>query len=214
MIIKCKFYLILLMLTTFLFGQPLKGIGFKSGLVTSNQNWEISESDMNIYDENFYGFYFGISYDLMEFSYFSSNFEIAYTQKGMAEEFYTNEVNPDEQLYIDTKTKTLRDRIDNISLAIYGNLKFETNFLTPYFLIGPRLDIQINRHLEIGALSSEFKKYIYGFSFGGGILIHTFSKHDLVLEITSSPNINKLYKTESLKVSNYSYEVKLGIKLK
>lgn len=209
-----KLVSILLLSISFSFGQYFKGFGIKTGLVSSNQRWNYTDMNAENSDKNYYGFYLGTSFDFFTNEYFFSNLEVAYCQKGHVKEIKKTFVDPDGQGFIETGKEIFRNRFDNISVAILGNVKYETKLITPYILFGPRFDILINRDIEILELSKKFEKFIYGYSFGAGVIINNFVRYGLTLELVSSPNINYLYKTESLKVSNYSYEIKFGIKLK
>jgi len=193
-------------------GQLYKGFGVKAGISSSNQDWNYAGNYNDIEGTNFKGFYFCIFVEGLNYNFFSSILEISYIRKG----FYTNvkpsSVSPDGEGYIETDY--LNNKFDYISFSYLVKLKYENTIIVPYILFGPRIDFQINENIEFNLHSDQFRQTAWGYSIGGGLLYNKIENIDLLIEFTSSPDISKIYNTDLLEISKFSYELKIGILFK
>jgi hypothetical protein len=190
-------------------GQLYKGLGVKAGISSSNQDWNYSGNYNDIEGTNFKGFYFGIFVEGLNYNFFSSILECSYVRKGFYTNFKPSFVSQDGEGYIETDF--LNNKFDYISFTYFVKLRYENNIIVPYVLFGPRIDIQMNESIEFDLHSDQFKQTTWGFSLGGGLLYNKIENIELFIEVTGSPDISNLYKSELVEISKYSYEFKIGI---
>ena len=193
-------------------GQLYKGLGIKVGVSSSNQDWNYTDNYADIEGSNVKGFYFGIFVEGLNYDFFSSILEISYIQKGFTTNFTKTVVSPDLQGYIDLGSPT--NKFEFISLAYLIKLKYENNIIVPYILFGPRIDFQISESIEFDNHSDQFRHTTWGYSIGIGFLYNRLEKIDILIEFLSSPDVSRLYDTEFLEISKFSYELKVGILFK
>jgi len=194
--------------------QFFTGFGVKSGLSISNQSWDYTEFDIDFDDSNFTGLYLGVFYEFSKYSFFSTIAEISYIQKGFVSKIGKIIVSDNDQGFIEDGTITITNKFEYISFSTLAKFQYDKERFSPFIQIGPRIDIQIRKNIEMGIVSNKFNETTWGYSFGGGIIFTGFEDFNLILEGMSSRDFSNLYKTDLLEVKKYSYEIKLGLQFK
>ena len=92
-------------------------------------------------------------------------------------------------------------------------LRFDFTIFTPYLVIGPKVDLEINNVNSFGSaneVEENFNSIMYGIKVGGGteIKLNSFS---ILAEIIYDYNFNDLYKNEYLTVTASSVDFRIGI---
>jgi len=210
-----RIFIVILTITIIAQAQIYKHVGFKTGISISNQDWNYSNPELKIKPKNYSGFYFGMVTDIINNKYYGLSVESAYIQKGAKEIIQGTTITPNDQGYIDSETITYSNRFDYITLLSYFKIQYPLTYITPYILVGPRIDYMLSRNIEVfQSVSNEFEKMNYGISYGVGLSYYKLRYTIPFIEILSSPDINMTYETDLLTVSNYSYEIKFGFSFK
>ena len=190
--------------------QLIKSYGLKIGATISNQEWDYSTLPVDFDPDSRWGINFGAYVEFLNIPYFSVVTELNYVQKGMKGEGpFTTTQNPDgsgEVVAGDT-------RIDYLDLSALGKLRINFGIISPYLVIGPKIDYEINQQNSIG-LTNVFEEYfnevMYGFKIGIGSEIK-FDSVSLLAEIMYDFNINHLYEGEYLSVNSDSFDFRIGV---
>ena len=193
--------------------QIVKGYGIKTGAVISNQHFEYApEAKVGTTGDkkNRTGFDFGISLEWFNLPFFSLLTEVHYAQKGMIEEIpktneYGQEIAP----------RKYDKRIDYLSLPILAKIALNSKHITPYLVIGPRFDFNLDLKSDVffGWQGNEFKNVDVGGTLGVGVE----SKSEplkAILEFRYSPDFTYAYKSDLLKIKNRSFEILFGIAIR
>ena len=189
--------------------QLIRSYGFKIGATSSSQDWDYTQLT-DFTPETRWGINVGVFSEFFNSPYFSLVTELNYVQKGMKEEVPVSSViNPDgtgEYITWDT-------RIDYINLSAFGKLRLNFDPLTPYILIGPKMDFQINLENSMDVLNvveENFNEVMYGFKIGIGSEVK-FEFFILLAEILYDYNFNDLYEGEYLTVTSDSFDFRIGM---
>ena len=187
--------------------QILEGYGAKAGVVIANQDFDYTFGfgfDTN--DRT--GFDIGVYAEWFDLAFFSLLTEVHYIQKGMEhEERRVNEFG--EEL----ASRKWNSRVDYLSIPILAKITFQTKHVSPYFMMGPRIDLFLgynSDHFE--ALYDEFERVDIGGDFGIGVGDNG-APVKVLLEFRYSPDFSNAYETDLLKVKNNSFEILIGLEL-
>ncbi len=154
------------------------------------------------------GFDMGIYTEWFDLPFFSLLTEIHYIQKGMQhEERRFNEFGEEVALL------KWNNRVDYLSIPILVKITIQTEHVSPYFIMGPRIDLLLgydSDHFE--ALYDEFERVNLGGDFGIGVGNNS-GPVKILLEFRYSPDFTNAYKTDLLKVKNNSFEILFGLRL-
>ena len=208
-----KIYLILILFSVVSTSQAqlIRNYGLKIGATISNQEWNYSTLPIDFDPDNRWGLNLGVFTEFLDIPYFSLVTELNYVQKGMIEEDIpvTTVTNPDgtgEYVTWDT-------RVDYLNLCALGKLRLDFSLFTPYLLIGPKVDFEINLINSLGLtneVEDNYNKIIYGVKLGGGTEIKLTS-FSILAEIIYDYNFNDLFENENLIVTASSVDFRLGI---
>lgn len=205
-------FLITLCLSTTSQAQIIRSFGLKVGATNSSEYWERNDNLPDMDPENRWGFNVGIFSELFNTKYLTLVTEANYFQKGMKEDLpVTTITNPDgtgEYITWDT-------RVDYINFSALGKMRLDLNKISPYILIGPKVDFQINIESSFGFLNEvekNFNEVMYGLRIGAGSEFQ-FESFSLLAEILYDYNFNNLYENENLTVTSDSFDFRVGISL-
>jgi len=207
-----KVYLIIILLTFISTSQAqlIRGYGLKAGVTGSSQEWDYNYLT-DFTPETRWGINVGVFSEFLNIPYFSLVAEMNYVQKGMKDKIaITTPENPDTGEFIEWDT-----RVDYINLSALGKIRIDFELLTPYLIIGPKCDFEINKISSIdGAkiVEDNFNEIMYGFKIGIGSEIK-FDSFNLLAEILYDYDINHLYDGEYLTVNSGSFDFRIGISL-
>lgn len=208
-----KIYLIIILFTFISSSHPqcLRSYGVKIGATIANEDWDSSQLPTDFEPDSRWGLNLGVFTEFINIPYFSLVTELNYVQKGMIEEDIpvTTITNPDgtgEYVTWDT-------RVDYLNFSALGKLRLDFSLFTPYLVIGPKVDFEINLENSLGSandVEDNFNKIMYGVKLGGGTEVKLAS-FSLLAEILYDYNFNDLYENENLIVTASSVDFRIGI---
>lgn len=188
--------------------QIIKGYGVKLGMGISNSTWHYSSYNYDLTWDKNAGFSARLFADFFNYSIFSLEAEIGYSQKGIKDKIpITNITHPDGTgEFID-----INNRLSYISAALMGKAQYKIGIFSPYAIIGPQLnylaDKKVDQRFEI--VYNNFNKQILGFSagIGSGISIQGLN---LILEYRYEKDFSNNYKSSGIEIKNYSHSFLVG----
>lgn len=208
---KSIFVILFLLGYSILSAQFVRSYGIKAGMTISNQTWDYSVSGLNFKPEDRTGLNIGVYMELLDIPLISIVTELNYIQKGMSIDIpRTTSNNPNSNDFVKWDT-----RIDYLNIAALAKLRFNYGILTPYLVIGPKVDYEIGKSFsDVNAQEVEdsFKKERLGAKVGLGTEIN-FLPIEFLVEILYDADFNELYDNSNLKVSSDSFDLRIGIKL-
>jgi len=211
---KLLVVLFIIILSSALQAQFIRGYGIKVGATISSQDWEYSNlsgiSSASFDSDNRLGLNIGVYAELLNIPFFSVVAELNYLQKGMELDGPITTVdNP-----IGTSQSTTWDtRIDYINLSALGKLRLNYGLLSPYIVAGPKMDFEINKESSFGSeneVESKFEENRLGFKVGVGTEIKLLA-FNVLAEIIYDADFNELFENENLKVNTNSFDLRVGL---
>ena len=210
-------FLSVCLLNVSLLGQTLD---LQIGPTFSKLNWRNSMVQGIMFNKNVTGFNASIGVEYLNFKYFNLHSNVGFIQKGGKDSISVTgsqgEVESKEEFKIKLNYLTLNTNIE-FKLPII-------KFITPYVLIGPRLDYMISYQEKVDFIKqfdeiNQVNKFIYGFITGAGINFQ-IKKIQLGAVFEYYINLNKLVDYNSdkdvrNKISDYTYTLnfQIGYKL-
>lgn len=202
--------LILIVFSSNSYSQFLKDYGVKVGGTISHQNWDYSPiSPVSGFDpDNKFGFNIGVFLEFLETKNLRLVTEFNYIQKGIQQEIGTTSTESPDFI----GTILWKMRIDYLNLSIMAKPKLDLGVLSPYLLVGSRLDYEISKSLEYDDESfyDDFEKSRFGLKIGLGSELKLFELK-LLAEFIYDLDFKELYKNENVKVTSNSFDFRLGI---
>jgi hypothetical protein len=196
-----KGYLLIIffIITGVMQAQLLRGAGIKAGLTIANQEWDYPS--VNVDPDSRAGFNLGVFAEFLDMPVISAVGEINYVQKGLSN---LETLIAEEALGGDI-------RLNYLNFTALGKLRVDFLAFSPYFVAGPKLDIELSRSAIANSfIVSNFSKERLGFKIGIGTELHTPSLSFLI-EILYDSDFNELYNNNSLTVDTRSYDLRVGI---
>lgn len=209
-------FLLISLLSTNLRAQVLSSYGLKAGACIASQNWEyhnlpdyMSGLSVPVPSDEIVGIDISIFTKTKYFSIFCVTAEIHYIEKGRKITVMGTIQADNPQGYEETGPITINERFSYISVPILLEMKLLKSYLSPYLLLGPRLEYLINYPNSL--LYDEFNKMDFGITMGIGIEFNIRFIKSIILEGRFSPNLSNSYKNEYVTVKNSSIEILIGV---
>jgi hypothetical protein len=125
----------------------------------------------------------------------------------------------------ETGTYDMYIRTDYITIGALGKIRYETKSVSPYLIIGPRLDLYLGYKTsfsqseyglgnpdELQSIPHEDTKNInYSINLGAGLQFEKLLPYPAVLEFNYSPALNTSYNNSFIVIKDYYFNIKLGI---
>lgn len=144
------------------------GFGVKAGLTSFDQSWEYSSASLGTIElDSKSGVAFGVFGQIPFTPVASVRIDALFVQKGgEVEVALTSPSSPDIIGH-----RTVKERVDYLSLAVSGRVGTAGNFIGVYALVGPRLDFKVGGEFEFsGEFSDElYGSTVFGLVLGGGV---------------------------------------------
>jgi hypothetical protein len=189
--------------------QLLRGYGVKVGAISATQTWDYNV-DITIDAERRWGLDVGGYVELFDTPYLSLLGEVHYVQKGFTFTAIVSSINQPDGT---GEYLTVRPRVDYLSLPLLIKLRFDMQVVSPYVIVGPRLDLLIAKDPQgFQAVLNEFKAIDVGLSLGAGAEVPTSFLSSVLLEFRYSPTFNTSFSNAFLTVRNQSFELLLGVR--
>ena len=182
--------------------QVLKSYGLKLGAGASTMRFEYN-IDFSLPTDVRWGFDGAGFIEVLSTPCTSFLAEVHYIQKGYST---TLKVTTPAQPLGNGQYLTVTPRIDYLSIPVLAKVRLETQAITPYVIVGPRLDIL----LWSQELDPQYTPTAFGLTCGAGIQFPGSSNPGFLLEGRFSPTLTHPYEGQILTVRNYSFEILIG----
>lgn len=177
--------------------QFIRGYGIKGGVVLANQD----PSPGTYAFKDRIGMDVGAYVELVDVPVFSALLELHYIQKGM-------------------EGTTVYDNIsiNYLSFPILAKLSIKQFAVTPYLLVGPRIDVMVSNDQYIsniivgGETIREFEDVVFGIDIGLGLETSIVKPLRFLFEFRYSPDITYAIK-KPYERKNRSFEFLIGVGL-
>ncbi len=180
-------------------GNARPAFGVKAGLISSGQTFSDSHFDRGVDDRRF--FQFGVFMDYPISRHFSLVPELRYVPIGLKYVFVIT-TNP-------PTFETVKTRVDYLSIPLLIKARLPMQTLTPYFIAGPRVDFQLGGTEEL--TGDRYDKTTAGMTVGGGVQWILSSRYAVLLEMSYSPDITKVYNSGESTIRNRSLSISCGL---
>ena len=185
------------------------GFGFKLGGVAASQKWQDPWRDDTLRGTR-WGFIGGVFIHVLDWSNLSFVVEFDYVQKGTRFKFI--ETDPSGVPF-----PRRSPRVDYLSIPLLAKIHKRVAWLTPYIIVGPRVDIPLNTDSDGSIMWSsldigDVERIDLGGVVGLGLerLAHPVT---LLVEFRYSPSFTDAVDTERVTFRNSSIELLLGVHL-
>lgn len=210
-----KSLLIIIFLTTFTFNvnaQIISSYGLKLGVGISNQSWDYYQADINLDFYNKIGISPRIFADFFNLSFFQLEGEIGYLQKGFEEKVL---IATDSPVDGTGEFITGNNRLNYLSFSTLAKFKYENEIFSPYILVGPQLNLLLNKNIEKGleVVFDRFKENNVGISIGAGTEIKNILPISILIEYRYERDFIDNYDSPNVDIKNYSHIILLGVKI-
>jgi len=199
---------VLLFLTSVVSAQIFETIGFKVGLVQSQQAWNYADNTKFDPDGKV-----GINLGIFAESFNSQSFalvtELNYVQKGAHKEIPVSSIfNPDGT----GETIDAKMELSYLNISILAKGKFNFEAIIPYALFGPKLDYQLDASgiLWAPSFDDELDKNRFGIKAGVGAEF-SIASYKFLAEAIYDYEFNSLFKNELLEIKTDSFIFNLGM---
>ncbi|MGD8781428.1 MAG: porin family protein [Ignavibacteria bacterium] len=201
--------LVFIFLFTVSKGQILERYGLKTGPTFSKQDWEYPAVDFKDEFDNRTGFAIGAFAEIIRIGAIGIQSELNYIQRGSKMFDVTGVDSPD-------LIGTIKNRTDYLSLALLAKYNLKMPLISPYVLLGPRLDFYLDFDIdeivhEVYAETFEnFKDQIYGGTIGVGAEVNVLPV-DLFAEFRYDFDFNKAFEDDYIDISSKSFYFTVGL---
>ncbi len=193
--------------------QTIKSIGIRSGSSITNQNHKLSGIDFTIDTDNKIGIYEAFSIELFNHKYFSLVTDFFYIGKGSKTNFLSVTVDHlNNNNLIINEGESLVTKYNYLSFTPLLRTRFESEKITPYFIIGPRIDFQTSYKTDSDYKIEGQNKVLYGFNYGLGAEIN-ISNLGFIAELQHNIDFSYVYNNLGVELRNKTFIAFLGIKL-
>ena len=207
---------ILFMLLTETFavqGQIIESMGLKAGISMANQSYRFTPIDYAIETEPVIGPAAGLFVETFRKEHLSIQMDLAFAAKGSKSSTQSITVN-----HLDNDRITVNEgdlRVSDfyyLSLSPMARYRFENERMSPYFLLGPRLDFLLKYKTDSDYPLEEQNSVIVGLSGGMGL---EFKLRELgvFVEVQFQPDLSTVTSKDPLRVNNNILFISLGVRL-
>lgn len=210
-----KSLLIIIFLTTFTFNvnaQIISSYGLKLGVGISNQSWYYQSDLLNMDLKDKVGVTARIFADFLSISFFQVEGEIGYLRKGFKDKvLITTASQPDGTGEYISENNSL----DYLNISALAKFKYDLEIFSPYIVVGPQLNLLLNRNVEQGwkDVFDKFKDTNIGLSVGVGSELKTILPITILVEYRYERDFLDNYDVPNIDIKNYSHVILLGVKL-
>lgn len=198
--------------TLVLHGQKLSGFGLKGGLSLANQSIRFTPIDFQMDTKAIQGMALALFVETFKGQHFSFQFDVAYAVKGSSTSTHSVTVNHlDNDRIVVNEGEEVSSRFHYLSLIPLARYRFELEQLSPYVLLGPRVDFLLNYGTESEYPLESQSHTILGLTAGGGLEFRVQSL-GVFAEFLYQPDLSPVSNQEPLLINNNMLSVSLGIR--
>jgi len=211
---KRSFIILLCLAGSFLlYGQRPVSLGIKAGISLANQRYRITPIEYTIETEPVAGPAVTLFVEAFRGDHFSFQADLTYSVKGSRSTTRSVTVNhlDNDRIIVNEgeMTKSLFRYLSIVPLARYG---LNSDHLSPYFLLGPRLDILLKYSSDSDYPLIVQNDFVAGLTGGVGVEF-TLQRSALFTEILYMPDITTVTGEDPLQVKNRMISISVGVRL-
>lgn len=202
------------------FSQFLTGFGVKGGVTMGGQNFEFANYPTHYDPKPILGYNASFFVEVINNKVITAVVDHSYEQRG-----HSVEVIKTDEFGNQTGTFDMIFRTHYLSVGTLAKIRYETESVTPYLVIGPRIDMYLGYKISYsegepaigdpGALKSviheDTKKFNYSINLGAGLQFEKLFPFQTMVEFNYSPAINSSYNNTFVIVKDHYMNLKLGI---
>jgi len=210
-----RIFIILLCLTGsfLLYGQRSVTLGIKAGISLANQHYRITPIEYRIETEPITGPAITLFVEAFRGDHFSFQADLAYSVKGSRSSTQSVTVNHlDNDRIIVTEGEMTKSVFRYLSVAPMARYRFGKDQLVPYFILGPRLDMQLTYTSDSDYPLTGQNGAILGLTCGVGLEL-TLQRVAVFTEILYLPDLTPVTGEEPLMVTNQMISLTVGVRL-
>ena len=193
-------------------GQVPVNFGLKGGIALANQSYRFTPIDYELETEPALGPVVTLFVETFIGDHFSFQADVGYVVKGSTSTTESVTVNHlDNDRIIVNEGESASSKFAYLTVVPMARYRWDLESLTPYLLLGPRIDFLVNYKTESAYELSEQKLNILGLTCGAGIEFK-LQKLGLFAELQFSPDLSPVSNQEPLLINNNMLSLTLGIR--
>ena len=195
--------------------QLLKSYGVKAAFTSASQSFTYQNPPFPGFGPDIKrrtGFGIALYAEWFNLQVISIVSQIEYTQRGIGEEIAITGPNGPTIIRTEVRDK----RLDYLSIPILAKTSVPFGNVTPYILIGPRIDFLLGYRDEFivgNSIYQDFKKTMFGGTIGTGFALADLLPTTISVEFRYNIDLGDSYDTSLLKVRNNAYDIWVGVAL-
>jgi opacity protein-like surface antigen len=188
--------------------QIVRSYGIKVGTSVSSQEWTYAIPFVHVAERVRWGVDLGCSVEFLNIPVLSVLVEAHYAQRGFSDEVTVSTVSNPEGIV----RTTLSPRVDYLSLPVLAKVRVDLGNVSPYVVIGPRLDVLLSTKPEgYDVVLDKLKPTDLGITVGVGVEWTVSQSVRIGAEGAYCPGLRDVYSSDLLTVRNRSYHILLTI---
>ena len=197
---------------TGLSGQFPAAMGAKGGLALANQSYKLSAIDHKLETQAIGGAVFTLFAEAFRGPRLSFQFDLGYAGKGSSTTTHSVTVDhlEGDRIRIN-EGDPVRSRFHYLTLLPQARYRFGLSGLTPYLLLGPRVDFLLDYSSESEYPLESQNHTVLGLSLGAG-LEYPLQKTGLFAEVQYQPDLSPVSDQDALLINNNILSLTLGIR--
>ena len=192
--------------------QAPVSFGLKGGIALANQSHKITFIDYKLETDPVIGPALALFVETFKGNRFSFQVDVGYVVKGSSTNTQSVTVNHlNEDQIIANKGEAVSSKFAYLSVAPMARYRWDLERLSPYLLLGPRIDFLLNYKTESEHKLSTQSLSILGLSCGAG-LEFKLQKLGVFAELQFQPDLSPVTNVEPLLINNNILSLTLGIR--
>ena len=195
-----------------LYGQIPASFGLKGGIALANQSYRIIPIDYELETEAVIGPALALFVETFKGSHFSFQVDVGYVVKGSSTTTESVTVNHlDNDRIVVNEGESASSRFAYLTVVPMARYRWDLESLTPYLLLGPRVDFQVKYETDSKyPLELEYGT-ILGLTCGAGLELK-LQNLGLFMELQFLPDLSPVSNKEPLLINNNMLSLTLGIR--
>ena len=195
-----------------LWGQVPAGFGLKGGISLANMSYRITPIDYELDTEPLFGPVATLFVEAFKGAHFSFQFDVGYVVKGSSTTTESVTVN-----HLDNDRITVHEgaestsRFSYITLVPMARYRFDLERISPYLLLGPRIDFQLRYDTDSPYPLDLEHGTLLGLTVGAG-LEYRLNDLGIFTEVQYLPDLSPVSNKEPLLINHNMLSLALGIR--
>jgi hypothetical protein len=200
--------------------QFLTGFGVKGGVTFGMQQMEFKPG-VDYMQRPIIGFNAGFFAEMLSSNTLNLVLESGYEQRG-----HILEIIKTDEFGTELGTADFRYRTHYVTIGALGKINYETKSISPYLIIGPRLDLYLGYNVTFHNISippeheeaftksevhEQTKSVNYSLNLGAGLQFEKLLPFKTLIEFNYSPAINSSLNNQAWLIKDHYFNFKLGI---